>query len=114
MNNCKWNNCKNSVLMDGFCSRHLKQKCSICWENVPSTNSAKHKRLKCGHAFHFDCILKWFKTSDECPVCRSNCSNDSLITFRNDIEDKMRKIYRDAIKYLENENKKLRRRNMSL
>lgn len=115
MDQCNWvtreqKKCTNSVLMDGLCSRHLKQKCSICWENVPSTNSSKHKRLNCGHAFHFDCILQWFKTSDECPVCRKNCSKDSIIIFRNNIEEDMRKLYYDAIKTLENEIKKLKRR----
>jgi hypothetical protein len=113
-NQCKWitqdqKKCTNSVLMDGYCTRHLKQKCSICWENVPSTNSGNHKRLKCGHAFHFQCIIKWFNTSDCCPVCRKVQVNDPLIIFKNEIENKMRKVYKDAIKSLEKENYILRR-----
>jgi len=114
METCKWitkdnKKCSSSVLMDGFCTRHLKQKCSICWETVPSTNSAKHKRLKCGHAYHLNCILGWFKESQLCPVCRKDNSSDDLIKFKNEIENKMRKTYRDAIRSLEKENKTLRR-----
>lgn len=107
-NQCIWNNCKNNVLMDNFCSRHLKQKCSICWENVPSTNSAKHKRLRCGHAFHLNCILNWFIHSDECPICRNNQVNDSIIQFKKSIEKNLREKYKDAIKSLERENRILR------
>ncbi len=113
-NQCKWftNNekrCTNFVLMDGYCSRHLKQKCSICWDNVPSTNSGHHKRLRCGHSFHMKCILTWFIQSDCCPVCRKENQNDLLINFKYSIENKMRKTYRDAIRSLEKENERLRR-----
>ena len=100
---CKWNKCSNVVLRDGYCTRHLKQKCSICFETVPSTNSAKHKRLKCGHAFHFDCIIQWYAESDVCPVCRQSQNQDPLIQFKKKIEKKMRRLYRDAIISLETE-----------
>lgn len=79
---CTWNNCKNNVLMDSLCSRHLKQQCSICFEKVPSTNSARTKRLSCGHAFHLRCIISWFERSDDCPVCRKTQPNDDLIVFK--------------------------------
>jgi hypothetical protein len=105
---CQWNNCKNLILMDNYCPRHLKQKCAICFEKVPSTNSAKNKRLHCGHAFHLDCILQWFKESDECPICRKKQTSDSIIKFRNDIEDRMRLKYRDAIRSLEAEIRQMR------
>lgn len=105
---CLWKNCKNVVLMDGHCSRHLKQKCAICFEMVPSTNSSKHKRLNCGHAFHFDCILQWFLESDICPICRKK-QNESVIQFKNKVEKNLRDKYRDAIRSLENENRSLRK-----
>jgi len=100
---CSWKNCKNVILMNDYCCRHLKQTCLICLENVPSTNSAKSKRLSCGHAFHFDCIINWFVESDVCPVCRKEQGNDSTIKFKNKIENKMRKIYQDAIRSLEDD-----------
>ena len=30
-------------------------------ENIP---------LKCGHAFHDECVLEWFKINNTCPNCR--------------------------------------------
>ena len=112
---CTWINkisetrCKNVILMDGYCSRHLKQTCSICFEQVPSTNSAKTKRLSCGHAFHIDCILNWFVNSDICPICRKSQTKDLFISFKNKIEDEMRRKYRDAIMSYEHEIRRLRR-----
>lgn len=105
---CKWDNCTNCVLWDGFCSRHLKQTCMICFEKVPSTNSARTKRLRCGHSYHFRCIIKWFEQSEDCPVCRKKQSGDDLIIFRNNIENAMRKKYSDAIKNYERELRRLR------
>jgi len=100
---CNWKKCSNVALRDGYCTRHLKQKCLICFESVPSTNSAKHKRLKCGHAFHFDCIIRWYVESDVCPVCRQEQVHDPLIQYKKKIEKKMRKIYKDAIVSLQSE-----------
>lgn len=107
MTTCQWKNCRNVVLMDNFCVRHLKQRCAVCMEDVPSTNSAKHKRLSCGHAFHFNCIMRWFVTSDECPTCRCKQPNDPLVIFKCSVEDELRKKYRDAIRSLESENNRL-------
>ncbi len=104
---CNGKKCTNQILMDGYCARHLKQTCSICFEPVPSTNSAKAKRLSCGHAFHFNCILKWFETSDECPVCRRKQLKDPLITYKGAIEENMRTVYRDAIQTYEAEIRRL-------
>ena len=94
---CEWKNCKNNILMDNYCSKHLKQTCSICFEKVPSTNSAQTKRLRCGHAYHFKCIINWFVNSDQCPVCRQPQVKDELILFKNKVEDEIRKKYTDAI-----------------
>ena len=109
---CKWvtssdNRCSNNILMDGFCTRHLKQKCSICMEDVRSTNSANTKRLTCGHAFHYKCIIRWFSTSDDCPTCRKKQIADPLIQFKQQVEEEMRLKYRDAIRSLEVENQRL-------
>lgn len=103
MSTCKWKECKNVILRDDYCTRHLKQQCSICFESVPSTNSASHKRLKCGHAFHLDCIIQWYVESDVCPVCRQKQIHDPLIQYKNKIENNIRKIYRDAIISLQTE-----------
>ena len=104
---CNGNRCNGPILMDNLCARHLKQTCSICLEQVPSTNSAKAKRLSCGHAFHYNCILKWFETSDECPVCRQKQLKDPIIMFKGNVEESMRTLYRDAIKTYEHEIRRL-------
>ena len=44
------------------------QKCSICLEKLDSAYS-----LDCGHHFHYDCLIKWFRSPDSngtCPLCR--------------------------------------------
>lgn len=112
---CSWitkdgKKCTNNILMDNYCSKHLKQTCSICFEKVPSTNSAQCKRLRCGHAYHFNCILNWFVTSDQCPVCRQSQQKDDLILFKNKIEDEMREKYRDVMATYEYELRRRRRR----
>lgn len=99
--------CTNSILMDGFCTRHLKQKCSICWEKVSSTNSVNSKRLTCGHAFHAKCIMEWFITSDDCPTCRAKQVRDPLITFKSKVEENLRSKYRDSIHSYESEIERL-------
>ena len=96
--------------MDSFCARHLKQKCSICFEQVPSTNSARTKRLTCGHAFHLRCIIKWFEVSDDCPVCRRAQTHDDLVVFKNNVEEALRAKYRDSIRTYEQEIQRLRQR----
>ena len=95
--------CGKPVLMDGFCCRHLKQTCRICFEEVGSTNTISSKRLSCGHSFHPDCIMNWFVTSDECPVCRAKQEGDAILQFREKVEDSMRVKYKDAIDSLETE-----------
>jgi len=109
---CEWvtttgHKCKNNTLMDNFCSRHLKQKCSICLESVRSLNSAQTKKLKCGHAFHLDCILNWFITSDTCPTCRSDQKNDPFVKFKEKAEDDVREKYVQVNNSLEKEIKRL-------
>ena len=67
-----------SFLFISFCTiivlHHLKiyvqkqnlteQTCSICIEPV------KNIPLICGHAFHDECVLEWFKNNNTCPNCR--------------------------------------------
>lgn len=115
---CKWvtqagNQCKNNILMDGYCSRHLKQTCAICFEEVKSTNSPNSKRLNCGHSFHMNCVLKWFVTSGDCPVCRKSQAKDPLLEFKDNVEANLRETYKDAIQSLQNEVRNLRRRQNS-
>ena len=41
--------------------------CSICLDPTESTNHT----LECGHRFHVDCIVNWFRSGQNtCPLCR--------------------------------------------
>ncbi len=111
---CDWTKqdgttCQKVPCMNSRCSRHLKQTCLVCLEPTRSTNSAGTKRLTCGHAFHTNCILTWFVTSDVCPACRTSQAGDPFLDFRNAIQDDMRAKYMDTIKSYEKEIKNLRR-----
>ena len=100
--------CANTVLMNDYCIRHLKQKCAICFEEVSSTNSNNSKRLTCGHAFHSKCIFEWFVSSNDCPVCRTEQGKDPLIRFKTKVEENIRAKYRDSILSYEMEISRLR------
>ena len=54
------------------CSNHCEQ------NNTPQHNGNIDQNsnlvlglLKCGHAFHFECIWKWMQSRTKCPVCRT-------------------------------------------
>jgi Ring finger domain len=102
--------CRKIALRDGLCCVHLTQKCTICMEDVKSNNTNSSKRLTCGHAFHTECIMQWFRMSNVCPVCRVEQNGDPLIIFKNAIEEEMRRRYNDAIQSLERQLAQHRRR----
>ena len=41
--------------------------CIICLENM--IKGERVKILECGHMYHNDCIMEWFKHKRECPLC---------------------------------------------
>ena len=45
--------------------------CAICLEAYRPSDW--RKVLPCGHEFHEDCILHWFKDHTACPMCRCDC-----------------------------------------
>lgn len=102
--------CKRPALINGKCCVHHSQTCAVCLDPVPSLNSYGAKRLSCTHAFHTSCIMTWFETNDECPVCRTEQDNDPLIIFKHHVEDNIRVKYREAIRSLEHQVTVLRSR----
>lgn len=102
--------CRKTALRDSLCCVHLTQQCTICMEDVKSNNTSSSKRLTCGHAFHTECIMHWFRMSNVCPVCRVEQNEDPLIVFKNVVEDEMRRRYTDAIQSLERQLTQYRRR----
>jgi hypothetical protein len=52
--------------------------CTIC---LQESDAPVHK-LPCGHAFHTECVMHWFREGhNECPNCRS-CRVSSRLTFK--------------------------------
>ena len=51
--------------------------CAICHEQMISSDSTKLS--ECDHAFHLNCIKRWFhkKNSISCPCCRTICNKDN-------------------------------------
>jgi Ring finger domain len=98
--------CKQKAVEDGKCRAHVANTCAVCLEQTKRTD----KKLKCKHVFHNRCITTWFETSIECPTCRMEQDDDPLVVFRKHVEENMREKYRDAIRSLEVELARARRR----
>jgi len=50
-------------------SDEFQSVCSICIENI-KINDWYKQLPKCEHYFHADCIDKWLRVRDSCPLCR--------------------------------------------
>ena len=50
------------------CDTSDEDECPICMDSYCKENTAK--KLECGHTFHKDCIVEWFRGDYRCPVCR--------------------------------------------
>lgn len=51
-----------------YCGLHVEKEsetCVICLRNLYDTCT-----LQCGHGFHTQCIMQWFRYQNTCPVCR--------------------------------------------
>lgn len=61
---------KSSVSMNYFNDNF----CVICQENIQVVPKQKciMRVLECTHAFHIDCVDKWFTTNKTCPICKYN------------------------------------------
>jgi hypothetical protein len=51
----------------------ISEACGICLEQLHAGDAAKH-RLQCGHEFHTECIIRWFRrrNASSCPICRDD------------------------------------------
>ena len=51
--------------------------CPICLDKLEGKPTYK---IQCGHTFHTDCIMKWFRSSSgNCPCCLDNPNSDKKI-----------------------------------
>ena len=53
-------------------------KCPICLEEGDTAMN-----LPCTHKFHTECLLEWFQRKQNCPTCRQNFENFSIIIQKN-------------------------------
>lgn len=87
--------CRRFAKID-TCASHTIDTCVICMDSCKT-----QKKLVCSHAFHPECIIRWFHDSNECPVCRTPQNDDPIIQLKLATEERMRTLYKDAIDDLE-------------
>ena len=55
------------------------EECPICTKSIPI--NIDNVKTPCGHAFCFNCIIKWIvENSNTCPLCRTNIYQKSINT----------------------------------
>src|SRR6185437_8023692 len=47
-----------------------KQECSICQTAIKDKDCKNPVEISCGHQFCCECLTRWFKEQNTCPVCR--------------------------------------------
>ena len=52
-----------------------KKKCLICLDNFKNNDDSII--LPCIHIFHAECIKKWLKNKNSCPICKSKIDNNN-------------------------------------
>ena len=82
--------------LDEFQYKHVKkystikeEKCAICLQKYKGVDIIKE--FPCKHIFHKNCILKWIKNSNICPLCKYDITNDvnkiNLNSYNDDEDD---------------------------
>lgn len=77
-----------------YCIKHFPKKtlnCSICMSSLP-----KPFVLLCGHQFHKNCIKKWYKYNNSCPVCRKTIFENINIQYYKNIIDSVADEFKDT------------------
>ena len=78
--------------------------CNICLEGFQKGNILRV--LECKHEFHENCIIKWLKNRNTCPVCRHELeSNDPNYERRkNNHRENLRNLHRNNTNNYNNNN----------
>lgn len=53
--------------------------CAICINNALTENPTV---IRCGHCFHYECLIEWLRYSSTCPVCRYNTTIEQCALLR--------------------------------
>ncbi|XP_075239657.1 uncharacterized protein LOC142335172 isoform X1 [Convolutriloba macropyga] len=64
-----------------ICRNQLKETCIEC--QALSLNGAECtlEKAKCGHMFHFHCIMQWLQARSVCPLCNRAWQGENTRTF---------------------------------
>ncbi|KAJ6894069.1 hypothetical protein NC652_027978 [Populus alba x Populus x berolinensis] len=60
-------------LEEAACMDHEADSCIICQDDYKSKE--KIATLDCGHEYHADCLKKWLRLKNVCPICKSEALN---------------------------------------
>ncbi|ELP88525.1 hypothetical protein EIN_344850 [Entamoeba invadens IP1] len=52
----------------------MNKQCSICYDDIVDCTVTP-----CGHTFCYDCIAEWVRRTENCPICKSRVTLNSLI-----------------------------------
>lgn len=92
-----------NLIYDGIedCSENTKE-CLICYDKIDETSI----KIKCGHEFHYECIVGAYKmytnTLRECPYCRTDGGYLELL----DNQIPLKNIHREYNKFKKKKIKK--------
>jgi hypothetical protein len=51
--------------------------CSTCLEPYDAVSNPR-MWTKCGHHFHFQCVVSWLERKETCPICETRIDADDL------------------------------------
>ena len=97
-NNEIYNKKRNKFILelDEFQYKHVKKystikedKCAICLQKYKGVDIIKE--FPCKHIFHKTCILRWIKSSNKCPLCKYDITND-VKNYNEDDDDEEQDI----------------------
>ncbi|XP_012854493.1 PREDICTED: E3 ubiquitin-protein ligase MBR2-like [Erythranthe guttata] len=49
--------------------------CVICQDDLFGEHENIIATLDCGHVYHVECIKKWLRSKNECPICKARALN---------------------------------------
>lgn len=53
--------------------------CVVCSEAFRGNSDEMVCAVQCGHVFHVDCLLEWFRRRTTCPYCQEPATADQMV-----------------------------------